>query len=126
MIRVALVYSRDETSNFDERYYVEHHVPLSRATFLGLGMIRGEWDHVVAQARVDVPEAYAISYQYWRSVDEARQAFASEAAATVRADTHNFYSGLPTVFFSEINVPGSSSEPNNSSEPNESSEGATT
>lgn len=102
MIRVALLYPRTPETTFDATYYAERHVPFSRRVFTALGMVRSEWDLVLREARAETPSVYAISYQYWDSLDAVDAAFASEQVAAVRADTHHFYSGVPTVLVSEI------------------------
>lgn len=104
MIRVTLSYPRAEGSTFDEDYYLHRHASYAAGVFTQLGMIRAEADVVLAQVRAEVPDLFAVTSQYWNSLDEARAAFRHPSVDDVRADAHHFYNGTPTVRFSTIHA----------------------
>jgi uncharacterized protein (TIGR02118 family) len=102
MIKVTLSYPREPGATFDEGYYLSVHAPFSRQTFEQFGMVRSELELVIRQVRADVPDVFAVTSQYWHSVEDAERAFGSDEVAAVRADAHKFYSGVPTVRFSKV------------------------
>jgi uncharacterized protein (TIGR02118 family) len=102
MIKVTLSYRREPGATFDEEYYLSVHAPFARQTFEQFGMVRSELEVVIKQAHVDVPDVFAVSSQYWHSVEDAERAFGSDEVAAVRADAHKFYNGVPTVRFSKV------------------------
>lgn len=102
MIKVTLSYPRGPGATFDEEYYLNVHAPFARKTFEQFGMVRSELEIVTRQVRADEPDVFAVTSQYWNSVDDAERAFASDEVAAVRADAHEFYSGVPTIRFSTV------------------------
>lgn len=102
-----MTYARTAGSSFDTDYYLTHHAPLAAETFTRLGMIKAEVEIVTAQVRAEVPDVYAVTNQYWPSLEIAQRAFADPVVDQVRADTHHFFGGHPTVRFAELHVPAS-------------------
>ncbi|MFI6956589.1 EthD family reductase [Nocardia sp. NPDC050408] len=105
MIKVTLTYPRRGDVRFDTDYYLGHHVPLAARVFGALGVRRIEVEVVVDQVRATEPDVFAVTNQYWDSLEQARAAFADPSVAQVRSDAHNFYdAGPPTVRYSTLHI----------------------
>lgn len=106
MIKVTLSYPRAEGLDFDTDYYVNRHAPYAIREFRKFGLIRAELGLCERQVRADVPDVFAMTTQYWPTVEDAQRAFASEEIAQVRADAHHFYAAPAVVRFFTLIQPG--------------------
>lgn len=99
MIKVALSYPRVDGLDFDADYYLNRHAPFATEVFTRLGMMRAELNLAERQVRADQPDVYAVTTQYWPSLEVAEAAFAAEDVQRVREDAHHFYAAPATVRF---------------------------
>jgi uncharacterized protein (TIGR02118 family) len=105
MIRVLIQYPVDTNARFDLAYYRDKHVSLVRRVMTALGMVKGEWDEVLAHAASGGPAKYhVVSVQYWESLQSMELAYASPNTLAVRDDVKNFYSGTPVRIISNLHA----------------------
>jgi len=94
MIRVTVVYPRNEGSRFDAAYWLGTHMPLVGAKLPGVS-----WEADLAGA--DQPH-YAIAFLTFPSMVEFGAAMGSADGAEVVADMANYTDVQPAMYISEV------------------------
>ena len=105
MIRVLIQYPAAPDIRFDLPYYRDVHVPLVKRVMMSLGMLKGEWDEVLAHPASGGTAKYnVVSVQYWESLEAMERAYASPETVPVAADVMKFYSGTPIRTISNVHT----------------------
>lgn len=105
MIRVLIQYPATPEARFDLDYYRNIHVPLVKRVMMSLGMVKGEWDEVVAHpASGGVAKYNVVSVQYWETLQAMEKAYASPKTLQVKEDVKKFYSGTPDRIISSVHT----------------------
>lgn len=101
MIKVSVLYPKNETSTFDMGYYTATHMPMVQA-FLGDACKQVAIEQGLSGAAPGEPPAYAaMGHLYFASVEAFQAAFAPHAE-TIMADIPNFTDVQPTVQISDV------------------------
>lgn len=104
MIRVLIQYPAASDIRFDLAYYRDVHVPLVKRVMMSLGMLKGEWDEVVAHPASGGAKYNVVSVQYWESLQAMEKAYAAPETVPVAEDVKKFYSGTPVRIISNVNT----------------------
>ena len=102
MIRLSVMYPQGEGKTFDIDYYAKKHMPLVKARWGGMGLVRYEVDKGVAGGAPGAPAPYvSIGHVYFNSLGELQKAVAAHGPELF-ADVPNFTNITPQVQISEI------------------------
>ena len=102
MIRLSVMYPQGEGKTFDLDYYAKKHMPLVKARWGGMGLVRYEVDKGVAGGAPGAPAPYvSIGHVYFNSLGELQKAVAAHGPELF-ADVPNFTNITPQVQISEI------------------------
>jgi uncharacterized protein (TIGR02118 family) len=105
VIRVLIQYPRTPEAKFDLDYYRDTHVPLVKRVMTSLGMLKGEWDEVMAHAATGGVAAFnVVSVQYWETIEAMERAYAAAETVQVAQDVKKFYSGTPQRIISTVHT----------------------
>ena len=101
MIQVSVVYPKGGGSTFDEKYYLEKHVPMVKERLTPKGLVKAEVYRGVSGPDPSQPPTYVFAaYLYFNTVEEVHQAFMAEAH-DIMGDIPNYTSINPIVQISE-------------------------
>lgn len=102
MIRLSVMYPQGEGKTFNLEYYATKHMPLVKARWGGMGLVRYEVDKGVAGGAPGAPPPYvSIGHVYFHSLGELQKAVAAHGQELF-ADVPNFTDITPQVQISEI------------------------
>ncbi len=101
MIRVSMLYLRNEDKTFDIEYYVKHHVALMHEKLDGFGLKSVEVDRGLTGLSHSESPFFAIGYLMFESLETFSAAF-DQVGAELLADMSNYTNVDPIVQISEI------------------------
>jgi len=101
MIQVAVFYPQQEGGTFDEKYYLEKHIPLVKDRLTPRGLVRTAEYKGVSAADPSQPPQYAyVGFLYFNTVEEVHEAFKAEGRQ-VMGDTPNYTNIKPIIQINE-------------------------
>jgi uncharacterized protein (TIGR02118 family) len=101
MIKVSILYTNKEGSNFDHDYYRVSHMPMVKEK-LGSALLESSIDKGIAGGAPGVPAPFiCVGYLNFDSVEAFQQAFGANAEE-IMADIPNYTDIEPIIQISEI------------------------
>ena len=101
MIQVSILYAQQDDGAFDEKYYMEKHMPLVRERLTPRGLRRDEVCKGVSAPDPSKPPQYGyMCYLYFDTVEEVHQAFMAEGH-DLMGDIPNYTNVKPLIQISE-------------------------
>ena len=101
MIQVSVVYPQQDGSTFDEKYFLEKHMPMLRQRLTPREMVRDEVYKGVSGPDPSQPPTYVFAaYLYFNTVEAVHEAFKAEARE-VMGDIPNYTNISPIIQISE-------------------------
>ena len=101
MIQVAIFYPQQEGGTFDEKYYLEKHLPLVKERLTPRGLLRTEEYKGVSAPDPSQPPQYGyMAFLFFNTIEEVHQAFMAEAH-DLMGDIPNYTNVKPVIQISE-------------------------
>jgi len=101
MIRVSVMYPNDPEQTFDQKYYIEKHIPLVKKSLENKGLKRVEIDRGISAADPNVPAPFVmIAHLFFNSVEEVHEGFKA-VGRDVQGDITNYTTIKPQYQISE-------------------------
>ena len=102
MIRVSVLYPRQDDAKFDFDYYVQKHMALVRERCAGLGLVRLEADKALAGGDPTAPPPFlCIGHLYFNSTEDFQKALGTHGPELM-ADIPNYTNVRPQIQVAEI------------------------
>ena len=103
MIKVSVLYPKNDSSSFNMEYYCNNHIPMVRDK-LGAALKNVAVDGGLGGGSPDSPPLYAaMGHLYFDSVDDFQTAFGPHAEA-IMADIPNYTNVEPQIQVSEVHI----------------------
>lgn len=103
MIKVSLLWPKDENSRFDIDYYINTHAPMVQEA-IGAALKGYEIKEGVCGREAEEPPTYvAMGHMYYESVEDYLKSFVFHIEE-LRSDIRNFTDVLPTLQISKVRV----------------------
>lgn len=99
MVKLTVLYPRQEGGSFDMPYYLERHLPMTRR-LLGDALKGLAVDEGVSDARLPAP--YAVICELLFDSQEAMQSALDENVAALSGDIANYTNVQPVFQFSRV------------------------
>lgn len=98
MIRVTVLFPKTSDSHFDMEYYLNKHVPMTKAKLQGLGFpVEAQVDEGVASLTPGEPAPYAaIGYLMFEKMEDLQHGLATHGAE-IMSDIPNFTNVQPQI-----------------------------
>ena len=102
MIRVSVLYPNQPGSKFDEKYYMEKHIPMVNRRLKPHGLVRVEVDKGVSAANPKEAAPFiAVAHLIFNSVEDVHKGFQA-VGRDVMGDIPNYTSIKPQIQISEM------------------------
>ncbi len=102
MIALTVLYPKTDTSRFDMDYYLNQHVPLTRARLTPVGAIGIDLEEGLVGGAPDSPPAYAVIGRIrFNTLEELQTALATHGPELI-GDIPNFTDVQPELQISRI------------------------
>ena len=102
MIRVTVLYPNQPGSKFDQKYYMEKHIPMATRRLKPHGLVRVEVDKGISAANPKEPAPFiVVGHLVFNSVEDVHKAFQA-VGRDVMGDIPNYTDIKPQIQISEM------------------------
>lgn len=101
MIRVSVIYPRNNDAQFDLDYYINNHMPLVSRLYGDYGLLDWHVDQGVSLSSKMPSDNIVACYMYFDTLEHVKAAFKSEGAKVMQ-DVANFTNIEPVVTLGQV------------------------
>ena len=102
MIRVLVLYPRQQGSTFDMKYYTEKHIPLAKDLLAPHGLLKLEADKGISAADPGAPSPFVlVAHLTFNSLEDVHKGFMA-VGKEVMGDISNFTNIQPQIQISDV------------------------
>ena len=102
MIKLSALYKRIEGCEFDERYYLENHIPMAKEILENFGLVKMEVDIFEDLEGITNAKYYAMTHAFFEDGTSLEAVQKQEAVAKIFMDVENYTNVIPVLQKSRV------------------------